>query len=84
MGSVGEIVLEELLERRAVLVLKIRKKLLRPVWIAWRHGAGRQRHIRDVRGALVHEKHCFSYFSRNKNRPAVVQSRQAPPSTFGR
>jgi len=34
MGSVGEIVLEELLERRAVLVLKIGEKLLRTVCTA--------------------------------------------------
>jgi len=34
MGSVGEIVLEELLERRVVLVLKIGEKLLRTVCTA--------------------------------------------------
>jgi len=42
MGSVGETVLEELLERRVVLVLKIGEKLLRTVCTAWRHEAGRQ------------------------------------------
>ena len=35
-----------------------------------------------MRGALIHEKRCFSYFSRNRNRPAVVESRQAPPSSL--
>jgi len=51
---------------------------------AWRHIGYSRLHIRDVRGALVHEKRCFSYFSQNRDRPAVVQFRQAPPSTSGR
>jgi len=84
MGSVGEIVLEEVLERRVVLVMKIGEKLLRIVCTAWRHGAVRQAPYQRCEGCSGSKKCCFSYFSRNKDRPAVVQSRQAPPSTFGR
>jgi len=40
-SHMGEIVLEELLERKVVLVLKIEEKLLKTVCTAWRHGAGR-------------------------------------------
>jgi len=59
MGSVGEIVLEELLERRVVLVLKIGEKLLRTVCTAWRHGAGRQAPYQRCEGCSGSRKTLF-------------------------
>jgi len=58
-GKCGEIVLEELLERRVVLVLKIGKKLLRTVCTAWRHGAGRQAPYQRCEGCSSSRKTLF-------------------------
>jgi len=69
MGSVGEIVLEELLERRAVQVLKIGEKLLRTIHTAWRHGAVRQ----------VPYQRCEGCSSSRKTLFFVLFAQQGPP-----
>jgi len=56
---VGEIVLEELLERKAVLVLKIGEKLLRTVCTVWRHGAGRRAPYQRCEGCSGSQKMLF-------------------------
>jgi len=69
MGSVREIVLEELLERRVVLVLKIGVKLLKTVYTAWRHGTGRQAPYQRCEGCSGSRKTLFF----------VLFAQQGPP-----
>jgi len=50
---------------------------------AWRDIGYRQVPYQRCEGCSGSQKTLFLYFSRNRNRSVLVQSRQAPPSTFG-